>query len=106
MPKLKELQSIAERQCFGPTVDLRMFPEEGLPYWSSTSSDGHPDHAWAIEFFGGNYHPTPKGEAWPTVRLVRGGAEFDDYQGGLSYSVGGSVNGMVGAGLLQAPFAV
>lgn len=100
LPNVKELQSITERQCFGPVVDLSVFPEMGIPYWTSTSSDWHPEQAWAIEFFGGNYHPVMKGEVWPGVRLVRGGAPFDDYESPLAYSVGGTVTGLVGTDLV------
>lgn len=96
MPNVKELQSIFERRCFGPVVDLAVFPEVGNPYWTSTTYDWHPETAWALELFGGNSSPTNKGEAWPALRLVRGGGAFDAYEGALSYSVGGGVSGMVG----------
>jgi hypothetical protein len=100
LPNAKELRSIFEAQCFGPVVDLRVFPETGNPYWSSTTYDWQPSMAWAYEMAGGNSSPTQKSDAWPGVRLVRGGTVYDAYEGGLSHSIGGAVTGLVGSGLV------
>jgi hypothetical protein len=99
LPNVKELYSLMERRCFGPIVDLKVFPEPGITYWTSTSSDWNPDQAWTIEFFGGVEGATPKGDASPALRLVRGGGEFDGYEGELSYRVGGTVAGLAGSDL-------
>jgi 5-hydroxyisourate hydrolase-like protein (transthyretin family) len=100
LPNAKELRSIFEAQCFGPVVDLRVFPEAGNMYWSSTTYDWQPSMAWAYEMFGGNPSPTEKSDASPGIRLVRGGTEYDAYEGGLSHSIGGAVTGLVGSGLV------
>jgi hypothetical protein len=100
LPNAKELRSLFEAQCFGPVVDLRVFPEIGNMYWSSTTYDWQRSMAWAYEMFGGNPSPTQKSDASPGLRLVRGGTEYDAYEGGLSHSIGGAVTGLVGSGLV------
>jgi hypothetical protein len=83
LPNIKELQTIMERQCYAPAINLTIFPNTPSAghntapwYWSSTPVFDSTDLAWAL-----NSHD---GDAWlPSgfsdrnepnyVRLVRGG---------------------------------
>lgn len=51
LPNIKELSSIIENACYGPSINLTIFPDTpaGI-YWSSTPYAGAPDNAWSVRF--------------------------------------------------------
>ena len=51
LPNIKELSSIIEDACYGPSINLNVFPTTpaGI-YWSSTPYIGSADHAWSVRF--------------------------------------------------------
>jgi hypothetical protein len=72
LPKLPELASIVERQCFNPRVNEAVFP--GAPsavFWSSMEKPGVRSDVYALDFGGGAVSVRPKVERG-AVRLVRG----------------------------------
>lgn len=101
MPNIKELLSIMERRCGMPVLDVRVFPNQNPePIWSSTSYqwDGRTDHAWTLQMEMGQMLNWSKNDP-ARMRVVRGGRDFDDYQGPTAFSIGGTLAGMVGSGL-------
>jgi hypothetical protein len=73
LPKLPELASIVERQCFNPRVNEQVFP--GAPsqvFWSSMEKPGVHTDVYALDFGGGAVSVRPKAGRG-AVRLVRGG---------------------------------
>lgn len=58
LPNLKELQSIREQRCAGPSVNLGVFPEtEQAGYWTASHSARNGTDAWAVNFrFGSSNH--------------------------------------------------
>ncbi|WP_300617342.1 DUF1566 domain-containing protein [Dokdonella sp.] len=102
LPNIKELQSLLERRCKMPSLDSRVFPDVNPePVWSSTSDTFMDQHqrAWGIQMEMGVMVTLEKGDAM-RLRLVRGGATFDDYAGASTFSVGGTVDGLVGTALV------
>ena len=92
LPTIKELQSLVNLQCYGPAINLRIFPDTpGSPipeyfqstptppavgFWSSTpfhEIDGRGEYAraWILQPFLGDATPAPKSNAINYVRLVR-----------------------------------
>jgi hypothetical protein len=76
LPNVNELASIVEQACYGPAIDLGVFPETATDYfWSSSPHAYYSYSAWLVYFHdgyvdvGSNYN---KGYA-AYVRLVRGG---------------------------------
>ena len=72
LPKLPELASIVERQCFNPRVNEAVFP--GAPsvvFWSSMEKPGTRTVAYALDFGGGAVSTLSK-DLRGAVRLVRG----------------------------------
>lgn len=51
LPNIKELSSIIENACYGPSINLSIFPNTpaGI-YWSSTPYIGSNEHAWSVRF--------------------------------------------------------
>ncbi len=75
VPNLKELASIVERQCTGPSINATIFPATpGISgsYWWSASPFGIAGQAWVVGFGGGYANPYDKAGSH-YVRLVRGG---------------------------------
>jgi hypothetical protein len=73
LPQLRELATIAERECADPRVNLVVFPgTEPRPYWTATSRPGTRDDtsAYALSFGAEGIVYRPKDEAH-RVRLVR-----------------------------------
>jgi len=72
LPNFKELQSIIERQCLDPAINLAVFPNTpSWKFWSASPSSG--GGAWNVAFnygFAGNYDRTSH---YVFVRLVRSG---------------------------------
>lgn len=73
LPNLKELNSIVERQCVDPAINLDVFPATPSSwFWSASPYAGRADYAWYVAFddgLDGVYYKS--GSA--AVRLVRGG---------------------------------
>ena len=51
LPNIKELSSIIENACYGPSINLNVFPDSpsGI-FWSSTPYIGANDYAWSVRF--------------------------------------------------------
>ena len=72
LPKLPELASIVERQCFNPRVNELVFPgAPSLVFWSSMEKPGVHTDVYALDFGGGAVSARPKAQRG-AVRLVRG----------------------------------
>ena len=72
LPKLSELQSIVEKQCFKPAINLDAFPftpESG--FWSSTESAGTNPRAMMVSFIHGQEYVANKQQSW-RIRPVAG----------------------------------
>jgi len=52
LPTIHELFSLVDVNRFGPACvrDIKCKPES---YWSNDVGDGHPDHAWGVDFYNG-----------------------------------------------------
>jgi hypothetical protein len=73
VPNVKELRSIAERRCYGPAVNLDVFPNTpAYWYWSSSPVAFDGGSAWSVSFAYGYDNWDDKGGSG-YVRLVRGG---------------------------------
>ena len=73
LPNKNELESLVERRCWGPAINLTYFPNQlSLPVWSSSSHAGDSSAAWLVSFDIGGVYGDGKGYGWG-VRLVRGG---------------------------------
>lgn len=74
LPNEDELNSIVERRCIYPAINLAVFPDTpSSPFWSGSSI---PAGAWDVDFFGGN-SSTFNRSAMYYVRLVRGAQWLD-----------------------------
>lgn len=71
LPNIKELSSIIEGACYGPSINLNVFPDTpaGI-YWSSTPYIGASDQAWTVRFNYGQNSMNTKYDYYFT-RLVR-----------------------------------
>lgn len=73
LPNIKELRSIAERQCFDPSINLAVFPQTpSVVFWSASPYADGGDHAWVIDFGLGGGDVVHK-DTQHQVRLVRAG---------------------------------
>ncbi len=55
LPNIKELESIVERKCVNPAVNLRVFPSfQGAGYWSSTVYATPSSGIWFVSFGSGS----------------------------------------------------
>ncbi len=73
LPNLREIATIAERQCTNPRLNLKVFPNTpAAAYWTSTSRGGDEAEsaAFVLSFGGEGFEHRPKDEAH-YVRLVR-----------------------------------
>jgi hypothetical protein len=73
LPNQKELQSLVERRCYGPAINLTAFPNAKSGWaWSSSPYASYSDFAWVVNFSYGNGSGVGKYGSL-AVRLVRGG---------------------------------
>jgi len=79
LPNINSLQSLVERRCFNPAINLAMFPN--VPeywFWSSSAHAGkdffgNSHQAWAVEFVSGGERGDRYRDENNAVRLVRAG---------------------------------
>jgi uncharacterized repeat protein (TIGR01451 family) len=71
LPRIDELNTIAEHDAFNPAINSAIFPNTpNTTFWSASVDASYPSLAWIVEFgLGQNY----KGSNNYAVRLVRGG---------------------------------
>jgi hypothetical protein len=73
LPNKNELESLVERRCYNPAINVAYLPNTpSAPFWSSSPSVSHADRAWSVYFSNGYVTFYPKGYAF-YVRLVRAG---------------------------------
>ncbi len=73
LPNIKELRSIVEEKCYGPTINLTVFPNTvSSYYWSGSPYAKYSHLAWHVHFRYGGSYGYYKGYG-RYVRLVRGG---------------------------------
>ena len=78
MPNRKQLQSIVERSCYDPAINLTVFPQtpdvDGK-YWTSSPDtiDDITNSAWIVSFKYGNNYKKGSISLQGQVRLVRSG---------------------------------
>jgi len=72
LPNVKELNSIIESQCNGPSINVTVFPAALTANHWSASPSGNAANAWLTDFFTGLDFPQLKSNSY-SVRLVRGG---------------------------------
>jgi hypothetical protein len=73
LPSMRELATIAERQCSAPRVNLALFPDTpAAPYWTASARAGRPadDAAYTLDFGASGVQVLGKSEA-AHLRLVR-----------------------------------
>ncbi len=71
VPSLRELATVAERQCTHPRINLTVFPgTPAAPFWSGTPSLQTADHAYSLDFAAGGVVPLVQSTPL-LVRLVR-----------------------------------
>jgi len=71
VPTIKELNSLVERQCAEPAINLSRFPSTlDVSYWSSSVFEGNTDAAWTVVFKNGEAAWYFKDSAF-LLRLVR-----------------------------------
>ncbi len=65
LPTVEELNTIVERQCFKPAINLDAFPfspEAG--FWSSTTAAGINARAWIVHFLHGQQYIANQMQDW------------------------------------------
>jgi hypothetical protein len=73
LPWIKELASIAELACWGPAINLEVFPDTASAgFWSASADASDSANAWNLNFNNGNDNWNKRGSAL-RVRLVRAG---------------------------------
>jgi hypothetical protein len=72
LPNMKELDSIVEKQCLDPSINLVVFPEsQNNWYWSSSPFAYFSSNAWVVSFNYGGYSSNGNKSSNHFVRLVR-----------------------------------
>jgi Protein of unknown function (DUF1566) len=75
LPDVKELQSIIERQCSDPAINLAVFPNTPVShFWSASPFNGYSDYAYVwVVYFGNGGAGYGNRDLSQFVRLVRSG---------------------------------
>lgn len=71
VPNIKELNSIVEDQCYGPSINSNVFPNSPWGFWSASPDGG--TSAWRVNFYYGDAETKSKNDGYTNVRLVRNG---------------------------------
>ena len=72
LPNIKELTSVVEYACASPAINLTVFPNTPLNFWSASPSTRGAIVAWDVNFDDGFVDFDNRGNG-RSVRLVRGG---------------------------------
>ncbi len=73
LPNLNELDSIVERQCYSPAINLSVFPNTPASlFWSASPNANNSNLAWVVNFSHGNSSSSYRSNDLQ-VRLVRSG---------------------------------
>ncbi len=97
LPNVKELESLVDIGRYNPAIDTTVFPRTPSGrFWSSSVYTPDAALAWNVNFGSGGTGANGRGITY-RVRLVRGGQSFDLLN---LYTVGGSVTGLAGSGLV------
>ncbi|WP_457671436.1 Lcl C-terminal domain-containing protein [Thiolapillus sp.] len=73
LPNIKELSSLVEQRCYGPAINLSVFPATpGSFFWSSSPYALYSGNAWYVGFGDGHANGGNRG-GYAHVRLVRSG---------------------------------
>ena len=71
LPNIKELASIVEEACYGPAINLELFPDTPSDdFWSSSPDAYDSRSAWYVYFYSG-YGGSHGRDDSEYVRLVR-----------------------------------
>ncbi len=74
LPNIKELASLVERACDGPSINNRLFPATpSSNVWSSSPDASYSDSAWYVYFGNGYSSYYDYRDNYYQVRLVRSG---------------------------------
>lgn len=80
LPNIKELDSIVEVQCHKPSINLHVFPETPAGrFWSGTFDTRHPKNYALFVDFADGYGDDGRASFAYSVRLVRGGQQFAEF---------------------------
>lgn len=71
LPTIEELQSIVEKRCFSPAINLQVFPYSPQSgFWSSTPNEGiQHTRVMLLHFYNGNAYIANKNQTW-RIRLI------------------------------------
>ena len=79
LPNLKELRSIVEEKCYGPSINASVFPNTSASYfWSASAAAYYSDFAWDVNFGDGGAYSGVKSYTYQ-FRLVRAGQSFGSF---------------------------
>lgn len=70
LPRVEELNTIVEKQCFKPAINLEAFPyspESG--FWTDSSVEGAQPRVWIVHFLHGQQYIANKKQDW-RIRLI------------------------------------
>jgi hypothetical protein len=74
LPNINELRSIVEEQCYGPAINLAVFPNDpSSVVWSSSPYASYSNYAWIVYFHDGYANLNSPRDLNYAVRLVCGG---------------------------------
>lgn len=70
LPTVEELNSIVEKRCFKPAINLEVFPfspESG--FWTDSTVEGIQPRVWIVHFLNGGQYIANKQQDW-RIRLI------------------------------------
>jgi uncharacterized repeat protein (TIGR01451 family) len=92
LPRIDELNTIAENGTFNPAINSTIFPKTpGVWFWSASVHAHYPNSAWLVDF-GGGYEGSNSKNGNNAVRLVRGGqsCSFDTFTPTVDFTDNGN----------------
>ena len=70
LPTVEELNSIVEKQCFKPAINLELFPySPDSGFWTDSSVEGVQPRVWIVHFLHGQQYIANKKQDW-RIRLI------------------------------------